>query len=61
MAASAGLGPDARRKLRRIDNGHPLLENGGLGQCHVVGGWTVAGLAADARFREGALLQIHPC
>ena len=50
VARSADLGPESRRKTGRVDDGQPFVKNRCLRQGNMVGTWTVASLAADARF-----------
>ena len=58
VAGSADLGSESRRKTGRVDDGQPFVKNRRFGQGHIVGTGSVAGLAADTRFRERVLVQI---
>ena len=61
MAGTADLAPDAGGELGRVDYGQSFIKNGFPGQSHVLGTWTMAGLAADVGFRKCVLLQIYAC
>ncbi len=58
VAGAADLGSEGRRQLGGVEDGQAFVEDRRFRQCYMVRAGTVAGLAADSRFNEGAFFQI---